>query len=531
MKLALAFLLLLPRAADDWSDFEKLSRDKDPAERCKAVDRIDKYKDAKMVQALFPLLADDHPRVRSRAVRAVGRCSDDAVIEFVATKGLKESNPKVRHGLAEALGWIRNRKAVPGLLDALGDSSAEVRAEVCLTLAWMRESSAAGKLHEKSRDPDGLVRANALEALARMKDPKVGEPLAAAPADKDFRVRIAAAAAWGGFARSACKFTKDQGAKRDCDLERTESFWEYPGVDPQGALAGLPKLLQDKDWRVRAAAIEACRGLRERACVGWLVDLLEKEKGRLRWDALVALVDLTGKEIGLDPKAWKSWWEANKDSFEVKKDRSADGKGAGGGKTVATFFKVPIYSTAVVFILDLSGSMRDAGVDGEGQKAGSKLDIAKKGMIETIRNLPADTRFMIVCLGSTKDGVYDRKQKTLGGRLELVPATPGNKQIAEKWVNDQKAKGYTNIYDAIEYAMGCPDADTVFLYTDGGASTGAFVYTDEILPFVQKGNRFSRIMINTVEIPAEKPNTADNIRLLTELATHTCGTHKLYVGK
>ena len=493
-------LLALFSVADEWSDFEKLSKSKDFEDRCKAIDRVDKHKDLRMAQALLPLLGDEHPRVRYRAMRALGRCKEE-VAGFVASKGLKHSDARVRQGSAESLGWMKVRQTVPALLEALGDSQGDVRAEACSALGWIRDDSATARLLDTLKDREGKVQANVLEAVVKLEPAKAKPILAEATAHPDYRVRMEAAKSW-------------------------------PIADAGGALEALPKLLQDKDWRVRCAGIEACLELRERACVGWLIGLLESEKGRLRWDALVALKDLTAKEIGLDVKGWKTWWEANKDSFEVAKKNGGGDSKPDVGKTVTSFFKVPILSTNIIFILDLSGSMRDKAVDGEGQpKGNTKLDVAKKGMTETIKAFPPETRFSILALGSTKEGQYDRASHTWQRKLVLTPAAPPSKADAEKWVNKCEAKGWTNIWDGLEYAFENPDVDTIYLYSDGGASKGVFVLTDEILAQLQKMNRFRKIMIHTIEVPAEKANTKDNIRLLTELAVRTKGVYKLHGAK
>ena len=93
-----------------------------------------------------------------------------------------------------------------------------------------------------------------------------------------------------------------------------------------------------------------------------------------------------------------------------------------------------------------------------------------------------------------------------------------------------EAKGWTSIYDALEHAFADPDADTVFLYSDGGASRGTFFANSEILDHVARMNRFHKIVIHTVEVPGEK-NPADNRRLLACLAEESGGTCRLHGKK
>ena len=73
--------------------------------------------------------------------------------------------------------------------------------------------------------------------------------------------------------------------------------------------------------------------------------------------------------------------------------------------------------------------------------------------------------------------------------------------------------------------------DSIYLYTDGGASRGIFIKTSEILNFIQRNNEFRKVTLHTVEVPGTKANTKDNIRLLQSLAEESGGTYQLYEKK
>jgi HEAT repeat protein len=466
--------LALAVCLQEWAEFRKLAADPDPEARIRAIEKVRDLKDPK---AILPFLGDDHPRVRARAVRAAGALGDaDSLVRL----GLRHPRPLVRQGACEALGAAKVKSAAAALIERLDDPDAGVRAAACAALAEMGE--AADRIAEAfRRHRDWPTRTAALEAL------KGGDLLPAAISDPSYQVRLVAA-----------------------------------------ELRPTAELMDDRDWRVRAAAIEACLNLRERACIGWLIDRLAGEKGRLKWDAYVALVDLTGNDLGLEAKSWRPWWEANRETFQVK-PRGKKGKPAPpeDGLTKASFFKVPILSNRIVFVLDLSGSMREPSPD----KATTKLDAAKRGMIETIRSLDADTRFGILGLGSDEDGAYAlREKKTWHGRLALLPASPELKADAERFVSKLEAKGWTNLYDALELAMSDPDVDTIFVYSDGGASRGVFYSNGEVLEHLARFNRFRKIVLHTVEVPGER-NPEDNRRLLARLAEESGGTCRLHEKK
>ncbi len=478
---------------DDWTAFRKLAADKDPDQRAQAVERVRKLRDLAMTRALLPLLADEHPRVRLRATQALRAVQGPAEIDHLARTGLRHPHPLIRRGACEALGAIRERSTLPAILDRLADPDPGVRSEAARSSAAFGDPSAGERLADAfRRHHDWPTRTSALEALARIAPSDARELLEPAREDPSYQVRMVAAEAW-------------------------------PGIDRPGAPDALPRLLADRDWRVRAAAIGACLELREPASAGWLVERLARERGRLRWDLITALTDLTGNDLGLEAGPWKAWWDANRETFRPRPARGgARGPEAG---TRASFFKVPILSDRIIFILDLSGSMREPSPEGAGL---TKLDVAKRGMLETIRSLDADTRFGIIGLGSDADGRYaQREQKTWGRRLALLPASPELKADAERFVRRLEARGWTNLYDAVEYAFADPEVDTIFLYSDGGASRGVFFAGGEVLSEVARLNRFRRIVIHTVEVPGER-NPEDNRRLLGRLAADSGGSSRLF---
>ena len=501
MFLLLALLLSgSPEPQDDWSDFVKLSRDKSEGKRCQAIDAIKKYKDLKMVRVLLPLLADPHERVRYRTMRAIGACKDAQVTEFLVSKGLRQGHPLIRGGVAESLGWIKDKTVTAQILKALDRAKKEYKAALCSALGWIRDEESLEALLEAFDDRDWRVRVRALEAVQKIDPSRAGDIVAKAAKAKEYQVRMKAAEYW-------------------------------PAIDKTAASLGLGDLAKDKDWRVRFAVIQATEELRTRECIGWLVSLLGSEQGRLRWDVLMALHSLTGKDLGLNSKNWESWWQFNKDTFEVVPKKTATG-GPTVKDTTSTFFEVPILSTRVLFILDLSGSMKDMSpLKDEKGKTMRKLEVAKQGMMATIQSLSPKTKFSIIGLGAADDGSYLlQSQKTWKKKLRLFPANPGSKRDAIKWVRSLEAKGYTNIYDAILYGMQDPEVDSIYLYTDGGASRGIFIKTSEILNFVQRNNEFRKVTLHTIEVPGTS-NTKDNIRLLQSLAEESGGTYQLYEKK
>ena len=476
-----AFLLLTVQSLNDLDQALKSAADRSPDHRIRSLETLRVSRDRRAHQALIHLLDDDHPRVRLRTLRAVRDSADPQAILGTA---VHHSSARVRQGACEALGEILLDGTLPLLLDRLADGDPRVRAQAAASLGARGDRSVCERLLELyKRDSDALVRASVLDSVARLDPGRLAGILEPALRDSAYQVRLAAA-----------------------ETGRPEA---------------LSKLVSDRDWRVRAAAVEACRSRLERDSIGWLVDQLPRETGRLRWDIASALQALTGKSLGLDAGPWTRWWDANRERFS---SRPASGPSDPlPGDTQAAFFKVPILSTRIFFLLDLSGSIREPSPQG-----GTKLDVARKGTLDTIRSLPAGTHFGIAGLGCDAEGAYvDRERKSWQGRPRLLPAGAASKADAERFVLGLEAKGWTNLYDGIEHAFSDPEVDTVYLYTDGGASKGTYVASAEILSALAKLNRFRRIVIHTVEVPGEK-NAPAHRRLLQVIAEATWGTCTLY---
>ncbi|MBI4563586.1 MAG: HEAT repeat domain-containing protein [Planctomycetes bacterium] len=492
ISLALAAAVLLQ---DEWAEFHSLARDPDPDKRCQAIEKIKAHANLRMVRALLPLLADPHARVRRRAARAMEKVRETEGIDYLDRAGLAHSHPRVRALCAKILGEIPSPSSVPRLVSLLLDAHAGVRTAACEALGRLDARGVVEKLEQRcSADASWSARAAALEALSKLDPSRAAAAARKAVPDRAYQVRLMAA--------------------------RVAPVLDYRPV----AVSVLQSGLRDSDWRVRVQAVESAVEIRDRETIEPLVDLLTTEKGRLRWDAYLALRDLTGKELGSDGRTWKAWWEANRDTFQVPARGGPAGESVRGDSGVA-FFNVPIFSSRIVFVLDLSGSMRDPAPAEKGSAAQSKLDVAKQEMARTIRSLPETTGFNLVLLGCERDGRYPKDEKRW--QRSLVAATPKVRTEAVSFLQRQEARGWTNIWDGLELAFEDGAVDTVYLYTDGGASRGTFVASTEILEELRIMNTFRKIMIHTIEVPSRKPNPADNVRLLKNIAEATKGMYQM----
>ncbi len=426
------------------------------------------------------ILPQGKPGVRATAAWALGLVrKPEAARALEASLSKTGEAAEVRHAAARGLGWIANAdSAGPLVAIATSGSDSALRVECLLALAAVGKGDAAA-LAKFVGDSHAEVRAAALAALAAM-DPKgSGDHLQKALDDSDFRVRVAAA----------------------------DALFACLGAD---AFAPAVKALGDKEWRVRVAAIAALYEVWTKDAVGALIDRMQQEKGRLRFDIGSTLGDMTGKDIGYDPLAWKGWWESNKDKFELpKKPKKRGAREAKGGGTTASFFNIPILSDRIAFVIDFSGSMkneenRPAG-DGQTATQGSddilKIDIAIQELERCLSKLDPKVKFNVFLMCYAHDPVVLERSAF---NKTLVPASPANLKNASKFIDQSKKtvmsvkRGRGDMYDQVEAAFQDSEVDTVIVLSDGKPTYGKYIDEDNFHTFLARENLYRKIMIHAV---------------------------------
>jgi hypothetical protein len=295
-------------------------------------------------------------------------------------------------------------------------------------------------------------------------------------------------------------------------------------LETPAAVEAIVGALSDKDWMVQAAGIKAAREKRAVETIPPLVALTALADGRVKRDAVDALVDLTGADYGGDGAKWRAWWESARDGFTPKPPpRRSDG-GDEEAKPAASvdvgtavrdgFYE--IRSKRTLFIVDLSASMEAR------TEKGSRLDVTKKELARAIENLGDDMLFNIVVFG-------DKAQLW---KTKMVPASSGNRSAAKRLVQGSKADGMTATYDALKLAFSLTDVDTIWLLSDGFPTKGAVTSEALIQSDVRKWNRGKGIAIHTIAFVAGtlKGENEDKERAKTfmrELAAENGGSCKV----
>ncbi|NUN50755.1 MAG: HEAT repeat domain-containing protein [Candidatus Brocadiae bacterium] len=498
-----ALLLALCAAgvrADEFGDLERQAKDREYGaywDRTKAFGKLAKIGTVKAAQAVLPHCGDEEAAVREFVALAIADFREAGAVAWLAANAGMLRTPEGRATAFWGFGLSRNEGYIPALekaatadrdpvaraaaIRALGRIGSQVKDDILIAAlkdsAWQPREEAAWAIRDRrvATASDGLVKllsdaawqphAAALYALAACSPDRFREALPKAQKDKAWQVRLA-----------ACEAAVDVG-------------------NDEGHAAAVIGL-DDDGWQARVAAIGVLERIWEERCVEPLVLRLEKEKGRLRYDIVLVLRAMSGREIGFDGKAWKSWWESAKADFKIQKKPKTRGGPAEGGGTVATFYNVPILSDRIGFTIDFSGSMFD---EDENLKPKKQIDLAIDEYRKTVAALRPEVRFNLVVM-STEAIV----QKVRAFAKKLVPADPRTRAAAGAWVEDARKKlepikrGRGDTWDAFVELLEDEEVDTVFILSDGRPSYGACVDEDHFLDELARLNRYRRVMIHTV---------------------------------
>jgi len=254
----------------------------------------------------------------------------------------------------------------------------------------------------------------------------------------------------------------------------------------------LPNL-DDKQWEVRLATVQALRKLRAPDWVRPLIQRLGKEdRARVRYAIADTLFELTGVSIYTNYPAWERWWSEQGDSFQMPAmvpTRTSSGQ----GQTVSGFYGLPVDSHRLIFVIDQSGSMsaRDTSARAETMSAvRTRLQQAVVETLNAVAGLDDDAWVNVILFESS---IRPWKET-------IEPLTKSNRKDLESHLRRQNPMGGTNLYDGLELALMDPDVDTIILLSDGMPGGGKYTGTQDILRAVERINQTRRITIHCVSL-------------------------------
>ncbi|MHC4952929.1 MAG: HEAT repeat domain-containing protein [Planctomycetota bacterium] len=494
---------LTPEELEAIAVYREFAKDDNGIVRAAAVEDLGNIDSAVMVQVILKAANDIDHRVGEAAGKALGRMKKDESLEAMAA-GLSHKNSKAR--TAALLGFANTKAKYPAATPAILKLIAQ---------------------------GDDITRLAAVRALANQ-GPHEGIPALIAALDDSLpAIRVVAAQALG-------------------DLRAKE------------AAPPLIARIDASDWSLQKASIEALGKLRVKDSIEPLLKKFENGDGLVIESVYRALVSITGQDFKYRAVSWRKWWDRWGRDFKIPTDAAiatAKAKAAksleGYAKPKRKYHKIETLSRKMIFIIDISTSMRDKIVippdapESVRKEYPSrvKMDIAKRELIELLATLDQNVYFNIISFagkakpwrdglvsGSNKNAAikFVKRLKPLepaaargggGGRTRPGGGAGGGGKAAG---SASAARQKTNTYAALMEAFGLADkkvpdwkartkVDTIFLVTDGLPTTGEIVDVRKLVIAINEVNRTRGIVIHIICFDKEA------IRRLKPLAEQSGG--------
>jgi len=270
------------------------------------------------------------------------------------------------------------------------------------------------------------------------------------------------------------------------------------------AIAKLHELAADDNWSVRLEAWQRIGELRQKESVPVLIERFVAERGRFREDLHAILRVMTGIDLGRDPQRWQTWWEREGEAFEVPSYAQAQAAEAArcgdpereGGTSSKSFFGVLVPSERVVFVLDISGSMRLPAKGDERSRSDfdvtrrTRLDIAKEQLSLVLRRLEDEVLFNVIFF-ETNVIPFSKKLQKMRKRT---------RQQVLRFVHEQVSAGSTALYPALKLAFEDELVDTIYLLSDGAPTEGEITDIAVIRQAVQRWNAHRKVKIHGITV-------------------------------
>ena len=224
------------------------------------------------------------PAERAIGIRALGLLHDDAHARELAESALEDPKPEVRVAAATALGQMQSKQSNPKLQKLLSDDKLEVVMAAAHSLRDLKDNTSAYAVYydvlSGGRKSDGVVS----QQLDTLRDPKVIAKIG-------FEQGIGYIP-FAGIGWDAWRYTH----KKDPNPVRAvaATFLAHD-PDPATGLA-LCEAMKDKDWIVRAAAIQALAQRGDPEFEGKIELSLFDENAHVRYTAAAAVIRLSAIE-------------------------------------------------------------------------------------------------------------------------------------------------------------------------------------------------------------------------------------------
>jgi len=461
---------LTPQELETLKAFQDFKRDPNPVVRAAATEDLGAIDSAVMVEAILTAANDTDPRVTEAAGKALGRMTSDESLEAMLA-GLSAGNSKAK--LAAVLGFANLTRRYPAAAKPI-----------------------AGML---SGSGDEMRRA-VVRALFNLKDPSTVDVLVRILDDKEEAIAVLAAEALGEMKAA-------------------------------GANPALLERINASDWALQKAAIEALGKIRAKESIGPLIEMFQKEQGLVDEVLHTTLVEITGQDFLYNRESWKKWWDKYGTGFVVPTDlQIADMKKKAENALKGyynpnkrKYHTIETLSRKMVFVIDISGSMRDSIVippyaPQEVQDEfpdRCKMEIAKKALIDLLATIDGSVYFNIITFaGDVKpwqDGLVSGSMRTAAikyvAKLKAMEPPRGGGSSGEElktdsWAALMAAFGLQN--EEVPNWKSRSQADTIFFVTDGVPTKGKVTDVPKLINEITEMNRGKGVIIHVITFDKEE---------------------------
>ncbi len=290
--------------------------------------------------------------------------------------------------------------------------------------------------------------------------------------------------------------------------------------NPESVVARIGSLLAaDYPHVLRACSADALGGMRHRAAVEALIPhALDDAVGP---QVVRSLYRLTGQHFDRDPPAqWGEWLAANPGRIDFKMHTQADfdnflnmqvllNPDDDPAMDMNTFYGIDLRGKAMLFILDVSGSMMT-------DDRINKLRAQMSNILVILESRSEKLRFGIAIFGEDVRSCFTRG---------IMPNDVGNRKKASRFVEDLQADGGTPMVEVLDYAdrklLPGANVDTIYFLSDGAPSDGT---PEMVLDITRRIFQQQQIRFNTISIGEDAPEVFGEQTLLQQMAALTGGT-------
>jgi HEAT repeat protein len=228
-------------------------------------------------------LKDTNADRRAKAVRALGLLTGNTEAEKAAIRALKDEKPNVRLAAAAALGSMHAEAAKGNLEEALGDSEPSVVLAAANSLLLLHDDVGYDPYYEvltgEKRASKGLIQ----EQLDTLKDKKK-------VAQMGFEEGIGFIP-FGGMGYEIFKTV----TKNDSSPIRAAAAKRLAHDPEPDAGEALARAAADKDWKVRAAALDAIALREDASLIPRIVTAMDDKNDVVRFTAAACIAHLSGR--------------------------------------------------------------------------------------------------------------------------------------------------------------------------------------------------------------------------------------------